>query len=347
MTLKEVADALENHPDARADHKLLALQVRARQNPALAEQYIADAVERFGSSTGLAQAYQADPDLADETIRALADWLNKIGRPAKTLEVLPEARAMERHDLFFLYLHALAALQRWKEIKDLLMSERAPIDPMFQHAYLAIAQAHLGSATAATNEWQRALQVAITADKLLSLAKFAEQNSANDIADAGYAAAIKIEPTNRVGYAGRLRIALRAGHTAQAQTIAAEIAQMWPDDTGARNQNAYLRLLLGASGDAAEAAEREAEVLVKKEPQNWEARATLGLACLRLGKKQDALAAIREPRVTGGEPAGALAVRAAILAANGIEGGARNDALLVSANPLLPEERALIAPLLR
>ena len=47
------------------------------------------------------------------------------------------------------------------------------------------------------------------------------------------------------------------------------------------------------------------------------------------------------------EPPGALAVRAAILAANGLEDGARNDALLVSANPLLPEERALIAPLLQ
>jgi hypothetical protein len=40
-------------------------------------------------------------------------------------------------------------------------------------------------------------------------------------------------------------------------------------------------------------------------------------------------------------------VRAAILAANGHEDGARNDALLLSANPLLPEERALIAPLLQ
>jgi len=59
------------------------------------------------------------------------------------------------------------------------------------------------------------------------------------------------------------------------------------------------------------------------------------------------VAAIREPRVTGGEPPGALAVRAAILAANGYEEGARNDPRLVSANPLLPEERALIAPLLQ
>jgi hypothetical protein len=347
MSLTQVADALENHPDARPYHKLLALEARARHDPALADQYVRDAVERFGNAARLAQTYQGGADLADETLLALVAWLNKIGRPAKTLEVLPEARAFQRQDLFLQYVNALAMLQRWSDIKDLFMSEHSVADPVLQHMYLAIAQAHLGSATAATNEWQRALQVANTPEKLLALATNAEQNSASDIADAAYSEAIKVAPTNRAGYVGRLRLALTAGKTGQAQEIAAEIARLWPEDEAARNQEAYLRLLLGASGDAAEAAERDAQVLVAKEPRNWQARATLGLACLRLGKKQDALAAIRQPRVTGVEPPGALAVRAAILAANGYDDGARNDARFVTAKPLLPEERALIAPLLQ
>jgi Flp pilus assembly protein TadD len=347
MSLTEVAKALENHPDARPFHKLLALEVRARRDPVLTDQYVSDAIERFGNASRLAQTYQGGAELADETLLALAAWLNKIGRPVKTLEVLPEARAIQRQDLFLQYVKALVALQRWSAVKDLFLSEHSVVDPMVQHMYLAVAQAHLGSATGATNEWQRALQVANTPEKLLMLATNAEQNSASDIADTAYSEAIKMGPQNRAGYIGRLRLALAAGRTAQAQTIAAEIAQMWPDDAAARNQDAYLRLLLGASGDAAEAVEREAQVLVAKEPRNWQARATLGLACLRLGRMQEALAAIREPRVTGVEPPGALAVRAAILGANGYTDPARNDARLVSANPLLPEERALIAPLLR
>ena len=248
--------------------------------------------------------YQGTAELADETLVALAAWLNKIGRPAKTLEVLPQARALQRQDFFLHYLNALAALQRWNDLKALLMSERAPIDPVAQHMYLAVAQTHLGSATGATNEWQRALEVAKTSEKLLALAKYAEQNSANDIADAAYSEAIKIAPKNREAYTGRLRLALAAGKTADAQTIAAEIAQLWPDDAAARNQNAYLRLLLGASDGAAEAAERDAEVLVKTGPRNWPARATLGLARLRLGRNKDALAAIRDLRVTGDRAAG-------------------------------------------
>ena len=300
MTLKEVADALENHPNGRPSHKLLALEVRARQDPALTDQYVADAVERFGNAARLAQTYQGGADLADETLLALATLLNKIGRPAKTLEVLPEAHAIQRQDLFLQYVNALVALQRWSEVKDLFLSEHSAVDPMVQHMYLAVAQVRLGSATAATNEWQRALQVANTPEKLLTLATNAEQNSAPDIADAAYSEAIKTAPTtNRAAYAGRLRLALAAGKTAQAQTIAAEIAQMWPDDAAARNQDVYLRLLLGASGDAAEAAERDAQVLVAKEPGNWQARATLGLACLRLGRNKEAMAAFQGLRVTG------------------------------------------------
>jgi hypothetical protein len=346
MSLTQIANALENHPEARPFHKLLALEVRARQDPILTDEYVNDAVARFGNAARLAQLYQSTAESDDETLIALAAWLNKIGRPARTLEVLPQELASHRQEFFLQHLNALAALQRWSDIKDLLLSERFPIEPVLQHMYLAVAQKQLGSAIGATNEWQRALELAKSPEKLLPLAQYAEQNSVTDIADAAYSAAIRITPKTRGAYDGRLRLALAAGHTAEAEKIAAEIAHVWPDDSAASNQDTYLRLLLGVSNDAAEAAEREADILVKKQPFNWSARATLGLARLRLDRKEEALAAIRQPRVTGSEPPGALAVRAAILAANGYEEGARNDAQLVSAKPLLPEERALIVPLL-
>jgi tetratricopeptide (TPR) repeat protein len=332
MSLTKVADALENHPDARPYHKLLAFELRARQDPILIDQFVADAIQRFSNGD-------------DETLAALGGWLNKIGRPAKTLEVLPQAHAVQRQDLFLLYINALAALQRWSEVKDLLASEHSVVDPMLQHMYLAVVQARLGLPIASTNEWQRAVELADTPDKTLALARYAEQNSVNDTADAAYSIAIRMGPKNREAYDGRLHLAKQSGRTSQAESIAAEIAQLWPDDAEARNQDAYLRLLLGASDDTAKAAERDAQLLVAREPRNWQARATLGLARLRLGQNKEALAAIREPRVTGVEPPGPLAVRAAILAANGYKDGARNDARLVSAKPLLPEERSLIAPL--
>jgi hypothetical protein len=334
MRTLEVANALENHPEGQPYHKLLALELRAQHDPALAHEYVAQAVERFGNGD-------------DETLVALAAWLNTLGQPAKVLQLLPTERASRRQDLFLQHLNALAALQRWNEVNDALTSERFPIDPVLQHMYLAMARTHLGEATAATNEWQRALEAANTLEKLFALAQYAEQNHAGDIAGTAYSEAIKLAPKNRAAYAGRLRIALASDHTAQAQTVAAEIVQLWPDDAAARNQDAYLRLLLRQLPDgAAEAAEQQAQIFVAQEPWNWSARATLGLARLRLGRKEDALAVFRTVRATGSEPPGALAVRAAILAVNGYEEGARGDARNLGAEHLLPEERALIAPLL-
>jgi len=333
MGTMELANSLENHPDARPSQKLLALQLRVEHDPALTDEYVADAVGRFGHGD-------------DETLVALTAWLNNMGHAAKTLELLPLNRAAQRQDLFLQHINALAALERWKEVKEVLMSERFPLEPVLEHVYLATARARLGEETAATNEWQRALEAADTPEKLLVLANYAERNGAYDAADTAYSEVIRLAPQNRAAYDGRLRAALLAGQTAKAQSVTAEIVQRWPDDAAARNQDAYLRLLLGVSGEAAKAAERQAQVMVAQEPWNWSARAALGLARLRLGRKEDALAAFRDIRVTGFEPPGALAVRAAILAVNGYEKGARNDARNLGAQHLLPEERTLITPLL-
>src|SRR5205823_13507785 len=105
MGLLEIADALEKHPDARPNHQLLALQLRAQHDPALTDQYVADAVEHFGKGD-------------DQTLAALTAWLNSIGRADKTLQVLPLDRAMRRQDLYLQRINALAALEHWDEVKE-------------------------------------------------------------------------------------------------------------------------------------------------------------------------------------------------------------------------------------
>jgi hypothetical protein len=105
-------------------------------------------------------------------------------------------------------------------------------------------------------------------------------------------------------------------------------------------------LLLGAPAGGVEPAEPDAELFLAREPSNWVAEQRSDSARLRLGPNKDALAAIRDPGVTAFEPPGGLAVRAAILALNGYKEGARNDAQILGAKPLLLEDRALIAPFL-
>ena len=107
----------------------------------------------------------------------------------------------------------------------------------------------------------------------------------------------------------------------------------------------YLRLLLGASGADTEKAVRKGQVLMAREPYNWQARAMVALAQLRLGHHAAALDAFKGIKAEESSPVGPLAVRAVALDANGWKEGAKGDARNLAAAPLLPEERALIAPL--
>src|SRR5438046_6244112 len=102
----------------------------------------------------------------------------------------------------------------------------------------------------------------------------------------------------------------------------------------------YLRLLLGASGADADKAVREGEVLMAREPYNWQARATVALAQLRLGHHAEALDAFKGIKAEESSPVGPLAVRAVALDANGWKEGAKGDARNLAAARLLPEERS-------
>lgn len=329
----EIADRVEKNPEAKPADKLSALALRIRLEPARKQEYVTQAIERLGKGD-------------DDEVNALTLWLLEQEEAGKVLELLPSERASTRRDFFLRRLEALNALGRWQEVKDVLTSERFPLEPVLQHMYVATASGKLGEKAAEENEWQRALEQADTAEELFQLASYAERNSAWTIADTAYAKSLSITPSLRAGYVGRLRALRATGQTAKAQAITAEMMKLWPDDDAVRNEDAYLRLLLGASGAEAEAAERLAQAIVSREPANWSARGTLGLARLRLGQNQAALDAFTGMRPTGQEPPGALAVRAAAFAATGWVDGARNDAHNLAAMTLLPEERALIAPLL-
>ena len=126
---------LENHPKAGPYHHLLALNLRARQNPTRADEFLDQAIQRYRGGD-------------DDSLLALNSWLYTQGRYQTILDIMPLERALQRRELFLQYLDALAALGRFETVRDLLKSERFPLDPVFQHMYLATANERLGEATA-------------------------------------------------------------------------------------------------------------------------------------------------------------------------------------------------------
>jgi Tfp pilus assembly protein PilF len=331
----ELADRLEQHPKTTPFHQLLALQVRAHAEPARTAELVNEAMTRFSRGD-------------DDTLLTLIRWLSSIGQFGKVLDLITPERASQRREFFVQRLDALAGLERWKEIMDAFSDPHFPIDPLQEHIYRAIARAHLGEETGAKNEWQRAMDAADNVDKLTTLAQQAEHNGALDTADAAWARVIADAPRTRVAYEARLRIAEQLGNTKTAHELAADRLRIWPDDSKARQEELYLRLLLGATPEEAAAAEPEARALVAADTRSWDARKTLALALLRQNRPGAALETFRGLIATANPletPPSALAVRARALADSGWKEEAASDARNLAATHLLPEERALIADL--
>ncbi|HJT81485.1 MAG TPA: hypothetical protein VJ719_09840 [Chthoniobacterales bacterium] len=329
ISLAEIADRLESHPKAQAFHRMLALEVRAQAEPRRAQDLVEEAITKFGKGD-------------DATLVTLSAWLYTRREFENVLKILPLERATLNRDLFIQRVDALAALGRYSELEQMLLSEQSVIDPSMQHMFLAVVRSKMGETVGSANEWERALDEADSLPKLTMLADYAEKNGAPETADAAYARAISKQPTLRSAYAARLRLAQAMGQTENAHKIAEQIVRRWPEDNATRVREIYLRLLLDTSAAAAKAAEDELTALLAKNPWDQSTQNTLALARLRQGRMAAALEAAPQPG-PGVPPSAPLAVA---WAANGWSERAKEELHKLATVRLLPEERALIAPLL-
>jgi tetratricopeptide (TPR) repeat protein len=365
----ELAEKIDAHPLARAQQKLLAVDLRIREQKDKRDELIAQAVERWKNG---------EP----EEMAALATWLNGKNEYQRVLDAIPREKAVLSHDLFLQHLDALGGLGRWTDIRDLLDRDVFPLDPVVQKMYLARCNAQLGEKAASENNWQRALEAARgDPTKLLTLANYAEKNGAIETARAAYDEAAAEAPKLRAAHQGRLRLAQATNETKQIHDVLAEMLKVWPNDPAVQNDEAYTRLLLiGGTASvpstpnkddtavvppAEENAERPtpkkddtavvppneiatieqlAAKLVEREPSSLPHRTLLALARLKLGKLSDAMDAYSNIKASRGAlTPSALAVHAAVLASNGHADDAAAEIRDLDPKRLLPEEAALIA----
>src|SRR6266568_1083969 len=336
----DLVRALENHPLAKAQHKLLALDLRVRVDPTQREALISRAIADW-----------KDTEPAD--VAVLAEWLNGKNEFQKTLDTIPLEKALRSRDLFLRYLDALGALGRWNEIKQLLASQRFPLDPVLQAMYLARCSGQLGEKTAAGNNWRRALEAAGgDVQKLITLAQYAEKNQNAEIAEAAYNGAAATSPKLRVAQDGRLRLAQARRDTKKLHAVLADMLALWPNDAAIQNDEAYTRLLLlpVASGqehvDGINAIEQLAKKLVQQNPSSLPHRTLLALARLKQHRPFAALEVYSNIQIVPNALSpSALAVHAAVLAANDRRDDARHEIEQAPLDKLLPEEQTGIADL--
>jgi tetratricopeptide (TPR) repeat protein len=344
-----ISHALESHPLARTPHKLLALDLLDHADPSQHVALLNLSVSQFKNGN------------ADD-VAALERWLNSKGEYQRVIDAIPVEQALKGRDAFLQYLDALGALKRWVDIKQLLESERFPLDAFMARMYVARCNAQLGEKTAAENNWQRAIEAtAGDVSKLMQVAEFAEKNGVFDVADSAYANALAAALNSRAAYQGRLRIAQASHQTKRIHDLLAAMLKLWPNDTAIQNDEAYTRLLLLGGTRAAASArvsdqiggtdstsselrsiELLAEDLVAREPKSLPHRTLLALARLRAGLPQSALDAYGIDVPDEARTPSAIAVRSATLIANGRVDQAKSLLTDLNRDQLLPEEKALI-----
>ena len=127
----------------------------------------------------------------------------------------------------------------------------------------------------------------------------------------------------------------------EALQIAKQVEQCYPAQFAARNNHAYLKLLVR---EEVETTALAVESLVSEGPYLPSSRTTLALARLRSGKPKEALQAImledQLPAIYQGD--GDKAVCAAVLWANGKKKVALELAKSIKRENLLPQESALL-----
>jgi hypothetical protein len=347
QSIADLADRLQNHPLAKAQHKLLALDLEIHADESKRDVLIA---------RGIADWKNADT----ASLTALAVWLNGKREYEETLDAIPLEKAAQSRDLFLQRLDAVAALNRWSEVQQLLAGGKFPLDPVVQQMYLARCSAQLGEKAAAENNWRRALEAAGgDVGKLMSLGEYAEKNGNLEIADAAYNNAVAASPKLRIAQQSRLRIAQRNRDTKKMHAVLADMLAIWPDDTAVQNDEAYTRLLLlgNSRNDEARmtndetnqqsgelvAIEQVAEKLLEREPASLPHRTLLALAQLKQGRANDALRVYENVQVAPSALTGsALAVHSAVLGATGHHDDAETEKEKIDINAVLPEEAALV-----
>ena len=333
ISATDLSRALEKHPLAKTPQKLIALDLLEHVDPSQREALIERAISNWKSGE-------------TDSLVALGTWLNGKGEYQREIDTISLDRALQSRELFLQHLDALGALGRWQEVKQLLESDRYPLEPVVQKMYLARCNAQLGEKTAAENNWQRALEAA-TGDplKMMQVGQYAEKNGLIKVAGSAYEAARSGAPKLRVAQQGRLRIAQAIGDTAKIHGVLADMLRLWPNDHAIQNDEAYTRLLLSKDKIANEldSIEQLAEKLMQRDPTSLPHRTLLALARLRQNRPADALAVYSNIQVT--ERAltpSALAIHAAVLAANGRLSEARTESKEIPMDKLLPEERELV-----
>lgn len=331
---KRIVQSLESLSPPAIEDTFLAADLRLKLQPNDAEKIYDEMISKFGDS--------------ETTTRLqLALWLNSHRQSDRVLKLLPLEQAADNNQLLLPRLDALANLQRWVDIDNLLDRGNLTFDPSVIEAFRARSAQGQNDTLEAELHWARAIsRAAGDPFKLRFVANFAEQSRSGAVAIKAYEQLARFPEHASFAYRGIERAGGKSGELATQRAAAERVSALAPNDPNSIAQFAYLNLLMGldVAGNLARANE-----LVKKYPDRLSYRVTAALGYLRQHDSVSALAQFKGPGNAppiewSKTPPQWRAVYAATLLANDQSDKARQLITTIPSDSLNAEERALITP---
>ncbi len=277
-----------------------------------------------------------------EELIQLARWLNIHQQPELVLSSYPVERAFEDNQLLLSRLDAMAILQRWNDIDEILGQSEVTLDPSVIESFHARTAQERNATLDAEVHWSHAISLAASDPyKLRFVANFAEQSRASAIALKAYEQLARFPEQADLAYRGIERVGLKSGDISAQRSAMAKITARTPDDPNAADQLAYLNLLLGENLDQSLAS---AKKLTQQYPNRLSYRVTTALGYLRQHNAAEALAQFNGPVPIDWKQTQPSwrAVYAAALLGTDRNDEAKEIIATIPRDQLNPRERALI-----
>src|SRR5947209_5074938 len=228
-----------------------------------------------------------------EDLIQLARWLNIHQQGELVLSSFPIERAFEDNQLLLSRLDAMAILQRWNDIDEMLRQNEVTLDPSVIESFHARTAQERNSPLDAEVHWSHATSLAANDPyKLRFVANFAEQSHATAVALKAYEQLARYPEQADQAYRGIERVGKQSGDISAQRTAMAKISARTPEDPNAADQLAYLNLLLNEDVDKNLATARK---LTEQFPTRLSYRVTTALGYLRQHNAAAALAQFNAP----------------------------------------------------
>jgi hypothetical protein len=326
-----VLEALGSLSDKNVTAALLAADLRIQLHPEQAAHIYDEIVDRWRSGK-------------PEDLVQVSRWLNANQQPERVFNLFSIDQALKNNTLLLSWLDALAGLQRWNNIDDVLARPELTLDPSVAESFRARTAQERNALLDADVHWNHAISLAGNDPyKLRFVANFAEESHAHDAALKAYEQLARFPEQARLAYRGIERVGRKTGDVPTERSAAEKLARFAPDDPNAVDQLAYMNLLLSEDVEKNLAIAKQ---LAKKYPERLSFRVTAALGYLRQHDPGSALAEFKGPVPIDWKRTQPSwrAVYAAVLLANDRNDEARDLIETIPLDQLSPQERALIEP---